>query len=1025
VIKVRLEKKLVLILSLFFFFLLPSLFAEASQGHVRDACNHLIDDCSYSEGGGGPSSADISDVFIYLGPGGSSATLEFSTSTSAESEVTYRRIPPIGPDQVVTGPYARHHSLQLTGLQVPFSYQYRIRVSVEDNDTYYPSEVGWVTFSTTGAPTVDALGPYTFTDGDTGDQDGTVDGWYTFAIAGWISSGVDNYEWEDEGGVLLGAGTDNPYQPITVVLDVGNHTLTLRGYDNDLAMAAEDTTEVTIQEGEIPLPPFFTAPGYTNTTIVEEQSLTMIFLAQDTNTNDQVRLELIRNDAASWLTCDGSDNAWSLPGIPIIQRTCTGTPQVGDGGDNYVVKFRAHDLSGMNTDWTVTVTVQAAHTPPYFTAPVQPNQIFEIGENVSIAFVAHDNDPGDQVRLELIRNDAAPWLTCNGSDDTWGSPITRVCSGTPSSDTGSPFVLTLRAIDQSVGYAVDKTVTLTVLPLNNAPNFTSPTTTEYWIYSSPGDVYFTAVDDPGDLVKIRVIQKPDFIDCDGSDSAQGNPITRMCWGSFVNPATSEDIGTHLLLLRAEDNRNPPLARDIIVTLHVTRFSNASSYKLGTNTGKSLGADVLDYNEINPDWEERMVDGLAITRSLSASQGTRLYEYDPTTAKFNDISQALKEEGGGVGDYRSYDVNFSFKYPWEYFSEGSPSHLALSKWRIEYADSPCGPEWDYRQEAKFYRLKDTFGFPIRYEVHYGFGSPVRVNFFHSCWGTIDGSYASDIEYARFGPSQHRLFIANTAPGVLLPNGQWFPIFTPSEVMYWTDDEVFSGNIITFPGGNPYTSDFELFDADGDGDLDILAGGVAHYEGGSIVNDHGTALYRNSGDNSGNIINALPLLQGWNANWAHFEYLEQKATVADLNGDGKLDFVLTDLQHGPKVFRNTRSGNGDGIPMSFTVDPQTIVPGPPYLEAKEVLLGDINEDNKPDMILIGDGALREKVFLNTTNPWPTAGPISFSGDLTDENLRPEYDDSQTGILIDEDGPGWGRSPDLLILNDGQDQYWSNRE
>ena len=127
------------------------------------------------------------------------------------------------------------------------------------------------------------------------------------------------------------------------------------------------------------------------------------------------------------------------------------------------------------------------------------------------------------------------------------------------------------------------------------------------------------------------------------------------------------------------------------------------------------------------------------------------------------------------------------------------------------------------------------------------------------------------------------------------------------------------------------------------------------------------------------------------------------VRDLNGDGKQDIVIANVQDSTiSVFQNTSAGAA----LSFTKTNYKSGDGP-----LQVVAGDVNGDGKPDLVVAnsgnyaGNNSSTISVFLNNSN-----GSLSFSGPTTyPANLSPE------GIGIgDLDGDG---RPDIVTGNNIQ--------
>ena len=156
--------------------------------------------------------------------------------------------------------------------------------------------------------------------------------------------------------------------------------------------------------------------------------------------------------------------------------------------------------------------------------------------------------------------------------------------------------------------------------------------------------------------------------------------------------------------------------------------------------------------------------------------------------------------------------------------------------------------------------------------------------------------------------------------------------------------------------------------------------------------------------------------------------QKGAVADFNGDGRVDLVIASRYHGVKVFRNTRTANGDTATVTFTLDTPNLLSdtGALFLDAKDVLVGDLNGDRKPDLLLVSEAFTAfendkgERIFLNTTsyNPAVTSNPntpLSFS-EASETQIPPTSDQSQGGFVFDYDNDG---DNDLFIYHRGSGQ------
>jgi hypothetical protein len=206
-----------------------------------------------------------------------------------------------------------------------------------------------------------------------------------------------------------------------------------------------------------------------------------------------------------------------------------------------------------------------------------------------------------------------------------------------------------------------------------------------------------------------------------------------------------------------------------------------------------------------------------------------------------------------------------------------------------------------------------------------------------------------------------------------------------------------------------SGFGAFDADGDGDVDLVASG--RFEGDRLV-----AVFPNDGTGTFGPAAAYPL------GYASDEAASGPLEAGDLDGDGDTDLVVTDLRRPPPgqptasrtiALVALNDGAGGFVATGGPID----VARPGLLAPLDPALADLDEDGTLDLAvggpasittLLGDGA--GGFGAPRTSPMPDAHPLEFVTPTDiDEDGHVDlvaFDDlfsSEAGLVVYGDGTG----------------------
>lgn len=196
-----------------------------------------------------------------------------------------------------------------------------------------------------------------------------------------------------------------------------------------------------------------------------------------------------------------------------------------------------------------------------------------------------------------------------------------------------------------------------------------------------------------------------------------------------------------------------------------------------------------------------------------------------------------------------------------------------------------------------------------------------------------------------------------------------------------------------------------DLDGDGDIDLYLGD--YQQGGSRTIDLNDRLWINDGtgyftDES----SARMTTQMLESSFA------MATEIADMNGDGKLDILKDDALNSPQgVSISYNDGSSQGYFASYEV----VHNFAPY----HIAVGDLNNDNKPDIVVTDDGP--DRFILNIGNgangqaDFSPAQTFSFTGGGSDDGF------GGNNLIVDLNNDGWN---DVIITDVDVDIAGVNR-
>lgn len=225
---------------------------------------------------------------------------------------------------------------------------------------------------------------------------------------------------------------------------------------------------------------------------------------------------------------------------------------------------------------------------------------------------------------------------------------------------------------------------------------------------------------------------------------------------------------------------------------------------------------------------------------------------------------------------------------------------------------------------------------------------------------------------------------------------------------------------YKGANGTAVDIQTGDFNKDGKLDLLVSTVDITQT-SFYGSAEIQLFSGNGDGTFSDESEKISTGVWPNSITGYEW-PVFLPVVDIDGDGSLDFIATSYASAI-IYRN--DGTGNFAPANLAIE------GWPYVtqlipSARFVLVGDINNDGKPDLFAPDPYNSSQRTYINTS----TSGAISFS-----QVTSTVVDFMQMGTLLDINGDGFldviGSPPNttpslvpvIAYLGDGTGNFTEN--
>ncbi len=813
--------------------------------------------------------------------------------------------------------------------------------------------------------------------------------------------------------VLFGAGTVTTGQYKTFTFNVtaptapGTHNFQWQMLQEGVEWFGERSANVSVLVGEPPSVPI--ADPQSVTLNEDDPPLNIILTGSDAGSDYPLTFSIVSPPSKGTLS--------AITPLTDTSAQVTYDSNLNENGSDSFT-FRVTDTDGeISPPATVSITINPVNDPP--TVNAGPDQTFNVTNqnnnpvpvNLSGSAVDPEGSPIAFYRwMEgAVQLGSGPSITYSFSVGSHVATLEASDGTLIGRDSALIKIEGYPRLSTESGDPADPDINVTLFEI-------MPRDDAFWVKFIGTDDNLGALPGPADDDKVTlsvVGSLPSWLQS-FTAPAPDNPVEFTFRARTGRPNTS-DIGTHTLTVRATDNSSQTFSVDRTITIRVRRFEDVSNNLTG-DSNRTTGADATD---IDGDGDKDIVIAHLPSSEGTTWPGVRIlinnHPDRPGLGLFTDDTDGrLRNLAGSNTTYYSHSVRFGRQG-----TTGPFNLLFLSNWRRTQGAAP----YEWWEQALAYRLANNGSGVFSPDRTAGgvFEFITRSKMVRGDGALIDASFGADIETARVNGGWLTGFFANSLTGEYMspPPKQW-NYAADSESFRWNDAKDSSGNNFLFNhidpapadsnnpcnGGGltctPKTHDIELADVDGDNDLDVFTGSTWTIATATGSTPSPARLWLNSGGS----------FYQYNISFTAINNSKQKAAFTDLDGDGKQDLITADTSNGLKIFRNTRR---DGFVEVSFASAITNPAGITNSDCKEVVVGDITGDGKPDIIMVGNGSWKEKILRNTS----TSGSISFvdeSGSLPDIT-----DNSEGGLLVDIDNDG---DLDLYIYNNGADKLYENK-